>query len=75
LAAGGFGTAMLRLGAVHHSIADLVAAVGLLLCGLALAIRGRVLYSRPAETLAAPLRFVTLVVFLTGVTVAVRDLM
>jgi hypothetical protein len=66
---------MLRLGALHHSIPDLVAAVGLLLSGLVLAIRGRVLYHRPAEPSAAPLGFVALVVLVTGVAVAVRNVM
>lgn len=71
LASGGFAAAMLRLGAVRHSIPDLVAAIGLSLCGLFFALRGRVLYYRPAEPAAAPLRLVTLIVVITGVAIAV----
>jgi Domain of unknown function (DUF202) len=73
LAAAGFGTAMLRLGALRHSIPDLLIAIGLLLCGLLLAIRGRVLYIRPAKPPAPTLRLVTLVALLIGVLVAVAD--
>jgi hypothetical protein len=73
LAAGGFGAAMLRLGSVRHSTPDLVVAVGLLLCGLLLAIRGRVLYSRPATPAAPTLRLVTLVAILIGVLVTVTE--
>jgi uncharacterized membrane protein YidH (DUF202 family) len=73
LVAGGLGVAMLRLGALHHSTPDLLVAVGLLLCGLLLAIRGRVLYYRPATSAAPTLRLVTLVVLLIGVLVTVTD--
>jgi Domain of unknown function (DUF202) len=73
LAAGGFGAAMLRLGALHHSSLDLVVALGLLLCGLLLAIRGRMLYHRPATPAAPTLRLVTLVAILIGVLVTVTE--
>jgi uncharacterized membrane protein YidH (DUF202 family) len=75
LAAGGFGAAMLRVGAAHHSIPDLLVAVGLLLCGLLLAIRGRMLYYRPTKPAAPTLRLVTLVALLIGVLVAVTEAM
>jgi|SoimicmetaTmtLAB_FD_contig_61_368993_length_882_multi_1_in_0_out_0_2 uncharacterized membrane protein YidH (DUF202 family) len=75
LAAGGFGAAMLRLAALHHSIPDLLVAAGLLLCGLLLAIRGRVLYYQPAKPAGPTLRFVTLVALLIGVLVAVTEAM
>jgi hypothetical protein len=75
LAAGGFGAAMLRLGAVRHSIPDLLVAVGLLACGLLLAIRARLLYYRPAKPAAPTLRLVTLVALLIGVLVAVTEAM
>lgn len=71
LAAGAFGAAMLRLGALHHSTLDLLAAVDLLVCGLMLAIRGRVLYYRPAKRAAPTLRLVTLFAVLVGVLVVV----
>jgi uncharacterized membrane protein YidH (DUF202 family) len=75
LAAGGLGVAMLRLGALRHSNPDLLIAIGFLLCGLLLAIRGRVLYYRPAKPAAPTLRLVTLVALLIGVLVAVSEAM
>jgi hypothetical protein len=75
LVAGGFGTAMLRVAAVHHSTPDVLVAAGLLLCGLLLAIRGRALYYRPATSAAPTLRLVTVVALLVGVLVAVTEAM
>jgi uncharacterized membrane protein YidH (DUF202 family) len=75
LGAGGLGVAMLRVGAVHHSTTDLVAAVGLLVCGLLLAVHGRRLYR--ADAAGAPfgtLPAAALAAVLTGVVVAVADL-
>ena len=74
MAVGGFGAAMLRLGAQHHSIPDLLAALGLLVCSLLLAIRSRALYRRPAANPAARmLRLVTVAALLTGALVTVAD--
>ena len=75
LAAGGFGIALLRLGVVHRSIGDLAAAVGLLLCGLLLAVRGRILYRRDAaHSSATALRLVTVVALIVSALVAVIGL-
>lgn len=72
LAAAGFGTAMIRLGVVRHSIPDLLIAVTLLVCGLLLAIRGRVLYRRRTVKPSAPmLRLVAVAAVIVGVIVAV----
>ena len=72
LAAAGFGMAMIRVGTVHHSVPDLLAAVALLVCGLLLAIRGRVLYRRRTVKPSAPmLRMVALAAVIVGVLVIV----
>lgn len=74
LAVCGFGAAMLRLGALHHSIPDLLAALGLLVCGLLLAMHSRALYRGPAGKPAARmLRLVTVAALLTGALVTVAD--
>jgi uncharacterized membrane protein YidH (DUF202 family) len=74
LATGGFGIVMIRLGVQRHSTLDLLAALGLLGCGLLLAFRGHVLYQRPgAGPTARMLRLVTLAALCTGALVAVAD--
>jgi uncharacterized membrane protein YidH (DUF202 family) len=74
LAAGGFGLIMVRIGAVHDSTADLVAAVGLLVCGLLLAVHARRLYRSDAASLRiGALPAAALAVVLTGVVVAIAD--
>jgi uncharacterized membrane protein YidH (DUF202 family) len=75
LAASGFGIALMRVGVVHRSVVDLIAAAGLLLCGLLLAVRGRVLYVRTAPNPATPaLRLVTAVALIVSAMIAVIGL-